>query len=168
MPKEPIDLVDEQDNVIGITDVETAHASRQLHRVVAVFVFDHNENLILQKRVENGRYDNSVGGHVGLSESYSNAAKREMQEELGLDIPITEIGKFLPEDARLGHWWTLYTGVAPMGWEFEPTKEVQTVESMTVPGIVALMDTTPEKFTHGFINVMKGYVTARIPPLRRD
>lgn len=37
---EKFDLVDEHDNVIGVTDKPTAHASRQLHRVVAVYVFN--------------------------------------------------------------------------------------------------------------------------------
>src|SRR3989344_4293112 len=126
---ELIDLIDEDDIVVGTTDVETAHARKQLHRVVGVFVFDEDENLYLQKGNKYGKYDLSVGGHVAQGESYDAAACREMRQELGLNILIDHIITFFPADARLGHRWALYRGTAPHGWKFSETKEVQSLES---------------------------------------
>ena len=159
MEKEIIDLVDADDNIIGVTDVDTSHRLRQFHRVVAVFVFDINGDLYLQR--QNGRYDNSVGGHVGVSESYKHAAQREIREELGLDIFLKEISIFLPARARLNHRWALYEGVTPIGWEFKGTDEVKNIEKLRMEDIIALINANSENFTHGFINTMKEYIRVK-------
>ena len=159
MEKEIIDLVDADDNIIGVTDVDTAHRLKQFHRVVAAFIFDIDGDLYLQK--ENGRYDNSVGGHVGVSESYKHAAHREMQEELGLDIPLKEISIFLPAKTRLNHRWALYEGVAPIRWEFKKTEEVKIIEKLHMDDIIFLMNSKRENFTYGFINTMKEYIRVK-------
>lgn len=164
MEKEMIDLVDVNDNIIGITDVDTAHRLKQFHRVVAVFIFDIDGDLYLQKENKYGRYDNSVGGHVGLSESYKNAAQREMQEELGLNITIKEISIFLPTRAHLNHRWALYEGVAPINWEFRETEEVKVIEKLRIEDVITLINKFPESFTYGFINTMKEYIRVKKLP----
>ncbi|MFZ2198926.1 MAG: NUDIX domain-containing protein, partial [Thermodesulfovibrionales bacterium] len=60
-----------------------------LHRVVHVLVFDKKGRLLLQRRSLNkdvapGKWDTSVGGHVNPGEDILEAAKREMNEELGI------------------------------------------------------------------------------------
>jgi isopentenyldiphosphate isomerase len=60
-----------------------------LHPVVHLHLFNSRGELFLQKRSETkdiqpGKWDTSVGGHVGLGESVEAALEREVREELGL------------------------------------------------------------------------------------
>jgi isopentenyldiphosphate isomerase len=43
----------------------------------------------LTKRVQPGRWDTSVGGHMVPGESYAEAAARELEEELGIRLEDT-------------------------------------------------------------------------------
>lgn len=155
---EQIDVVDENNNVVGTTDAETAHTQKLRHRIVGVFVFDVDGNLYLQTGNKYEKYDLSVGGHVKKGESYKDAARREMFEEVGLQVPIEHVSTFLPTDARLNHYWSIYTATAPQDWKFTETEEVQSLAKMNLTDIVAAMNSTPEKFTHGFINAMKEFM----------
>jgi isopentenyldiphosphate isomerase len=63
--------------------------SKLLHPVVHLHLFNGKGELLLQKRsktkdIEPGKWDTSVGGHVGLCESIEQALQREIYEEIGL------------------------------------------------------------------------------------
>ena len=60
-----------------------------LHPVVHLHIFNASGKLYLQKRsmkkdTQPGKWDTSVGGHIGLGESVAVALARETREELGL------------------------------------------------------------------------------------
>lgn len=93
---ELFDIVDEQDRVIGQAPRSRCHGDPSLiHRVAHVLVFNPAGDLLLQKRsmnkdIQPGRWDTSVGGHLDPGESYLEAARREMEEELGVKgVPLT-------------------------------------------------------------------------------
>ncbi len=91
MEEEIFDVVDFHDQVVGEAIRSDVHGNPALiHRVAHVLVFNGKGELYLQKRsltkdVQPGKWDTSVGGHLDKGESYSVAAKREMEEELGID-----------------------------------------------------------------------------------
>jgi len=93
---EVFDQVDEYDMVIGKAAREVFHGNPDMiHRVVHILVYDTSGELYLQKRsitkdVQPGKWDTSVGGHVAAGESYEDAARREMQEELGIEGAVIE------------------------------------------------------------------------------
>ena len=93
---ELFDIVDETDRVIGTATRDEVHGNPVLtHRVVHVLVFDGPGRLYLQKRalnkdVQPGKWDTSVGGHVDAGEDLLHAAIREMREELGIAGPTPE------------------------------------------------------------------------------
>jgi len=95
---ELIDVVDESDSdkVISQTEAGLAHLFRLRHRTSNAFVFSPKGDLVLQRRVHNKRfplYLTIFGGHVISGDSYKKAIKKEIQEELKLDGPLT--GDFL-------------------------------------------------------------------------
>ena len=101
---EILDLVDEQGRVVGQAPRRRCHGDPSLlHQAVHVFVFDHSGALFLQrrartKRIQPGRWDTSVGGHVDRGEHHLTAARREMAEELGLDdpeLPLTFLHQYI-------------------------------------------------------------------------
>src|ERR1035438_2290189 len=151
-----IDLIDENDNVIGVTDRTTAHATNQIHRVAAVYVFNSKGKLYVQvHKKSKGRLDHSVGGHVSEGEDYATAAVREAKEELGIDQPLTYLTTFYSVGGSYRHMFGLFECVANDDWEFVPNDEVEEVIPMELNTIAQMMNDNPEKFTTGFINSMK-------------
>lgn len=88
--EEMLEVVDASGAVKGIAKRSEVHGNpSMMHRVVHVLVFNDKGELLLQKRSMNkdvapGKWDTSVGGHVNPGEDIKEAAKREMQEELGI------------------------------------------------------------------------------------
>ena len=87
---EILEVVDAQGRVLGRATRGECHSDRSLlHRAVHVFVLDRQGRIFLQKRsmqkrIQPGRWDASVGGHVDPGETPKQAAVREMDEELGI------------------------------------------------------------------------------------
>jgi isopentenyldiphosphate isomerase len=90
-PDEWFPVVDENGNVTGKALRRVCHDGKSmlLHPVVHLHLFNSKGELFLQKRaitkdIEPGKWDTSVGGHVGLDESIDAALLREVSEELGV------------------------------------------------------------------------------------
>lgn len=85
---EIVDIVDENNKVIGQIAKGEAHQTGALHRCVVSQLIDSQGNWTLVKqasdRQDAGQYVSPVGGHVQAGESEDDALKREAFEELGL------------------------------------------------------------------------------------
>ena len=90
MQEEFLEIVDNEGRTTGYARRSEVHGNQSLlHKVVHVLVFNDEGRLLLQKRSQNkdvapGKWDTSVGGHISPSEDLIAAAKREMEEELGI------------------------------------------------------------------------------------
>lgn len=88
--EEHLEIVDYKGAVIGYAPRNRIHGNPFLmHRVVHVLVLNTKGEILLQKRsqrkdVAPGKWDTSVGGHVGIGEDLLSSSKREMHEELGI------------------------------------------------------------------------------------
>ncbi len=95
MNKEEIfEIVDEKDNVVGTALRSECHGNPKLiHRTSHVVVFNSEGEILLQKRnankdIQPGKWDTAVGGHLDIGEDYETGARREMNEELGIDKTV--------------------------------------------------------------------------------
>lgn len=85
-----MDIVNRKDKVIGkVSEIDSDHMEKKIRRAVAIFVFDKEGRLYLQKRSsKKPRYPLywccSAAGLVDSGETYEKAALRELEEELGL------------------------------------------------------------------------------------
>lgn len=93
---EYFEIVNEQGAIIGRAPRAACHSDPSLiHRTAHVLVFNSKGDLFLQKRsmrkdIQPGKWDTSVGGHLAVGETYEEAARREMAEELGIrDVAFT-------------------------------------------------------------------------------
>ena len=121
---EIFDIVDENDIVAGRASRAEVHGDpRLIHRVAHVLVFNSSGELFLQKRainkiVQPGKWDTSVGGHVDLGEEYLNAAVRETAEELGISVDADEF-EFLYKYLHRNDFESEYVSTYRLIWDGE-------------------------------------------------
>lgn len=90
MQEEIFPIVNQEGEVIGSATREECHAQTFiLHPVVHLHIFNSAGELYLQKRVitkkiQPGKWDTAVGGHVDYGEQIEEALLRETCEELGV------------------------------------------------------------------------------------
>lgn len=116
MADELLDLVDEEDNVIGTVWKSEAHGNPgMIHREIAVGVFNDLGEVLIQQRSMNktspGSWEISAAGHIGAGENPDIAVKREVKEELGLDIEPIYYSKEFDYDAyhqESKFYWVYY------------------------------------------------------------
>lgn len=164
--EELLDIVDRLDNVTGITTKKQAHNKGYIHRVVAIYVLSIDGKLYVQRVGKNKLYDHSVGGHVSRGETYEEAAKREVREELGLLQPLVSLGKIYSDEVdrhpNYRHIYAIYKCEARAGWKFVPNEEVKDIEALPIKQVVGLMKTRSSLFTTGFLRTMEYYLSDAI------
>ena len=92
-------LVDLFDRPVGTAKKYDAHTSALLHRAFSVFLID-GDRMLLQRRAKGkyhsgGMWANSCCSHPSIGEETEEAAHRRLEEELGMDCPLKEIGSFV-------------------------------------------------------------------------
>ncbi|MFG2891701.1 NUDIX hydrolase [Streptomyces sp. NPDC048248] len=112
---EILDVVDENDQVVGQAPRGEAYARRLRTRCAFVLARDAEDRIFVhrrtpQKLVFPSHYDMFVGGVVGTGESYDEAALREAEEELGVQgLPQPEhLFTFLYETPEHTWWSAVY------------------------------------------------------------
>ncbi len=86
---ELLDVIDENDRVIGQATRGECHQKGLLHCGVNIYLFNAKGLLLTQKRSKNrllnpGKWDRSVAGHVLSGTAWEDAARRELEEETGI------------------------------------------------------------------------------------
>lgn len=96
---ELIDILTPDGKPTGKTALKSeAHKNGWFHATVHVWLFTSDEKILLQKRaltkkVFPGMWDISVAGHVGTGEEILTSAKREVLEEIGLQLTEKDLIK---------------------------------------------------------------------------
>ena len=85
-----------------------AHKYGWFHATVHIWLFTSDEKILLQKRaltkkVFPGLWDISVAGHIGAGEEILVAAKREVFEEIGLNIEAKDLIKIGTRTHQVSH-----------------------------------------------------------------
>ncbi|MBI5069611.1 MAG: isopentenyl-diphosphate Delta-isomerase [Deltaproteobacteria bacterium] len=96
---ERVVLVDEADVARGSEEKLAAHRAGLLHRAFSIFVFDGAGRLLLQRRADGkyhsaGQWSNTCCGHPRPAEPLEAAARRRLQEEMGLACALRPLGTY--------------------------------------------------------------------------
>jgi isopentenyldiphosphate isomerase len=99
------DVVNQQDEVVGQATKDEIEHGGLICRVAFIMLANSRGELVLQQRSANKRayplyWSGATAGHLAAGETYSDAAKREMKEEIGAEADLEFVGTFFSEEDR--------------------------------------------------------------------
>jgi isopentenyl-diphosphate delta-isomerase len=100
MKEEKVILVNENNEQIGLMPKMEAHEKAVLHRAFSVFIFNDDNQLMLQQRALDkyhspGLWTNTCCSHQRDGETNIEAGKRRLQEEMGFVVDLEEVVSFI-------------------------------------------------------------------------
>lgn len=158
-------LVNEQDEVLGTMEKMEAHRRALLHRAVSVFLVNGKGEWLLQRRNiskyhSGGLWTNTCCTHPLPGESYEEAARRRLKEEIGIECgPLKYVFRFIYR-AELDHELTEHE----LDYIFITTsndlpcvnpEEVEEWEYVPFPSLKDSITATPEAYTVWFRHIYK-------------
>jgi isopentenyl-diphosphate delta-isomerase len=159
-------LVNEKDENIGVMEKLLAHQKGLLHRAVSVFIFNDKKELLIQQRVK-GKYHsellwaNTCCSHPFPGEETIDAAKRRLQEEMGIDCSLSFKKKFIYQitfDNELTEHEMDY--IFEGNYNFPPTpdkKEVANWKWISMHDLKSELKSHPEIFAFWFTGIIRLY-----------
>ena len=93
MKEEMLDIYDDAGQRIGVKPYAEVHRDGNWHRVVGLFVINSRKEILMQRRsrkksISPGLLTVSVGGHLRTGEDEYYCMKREMREEMGIELDV--------------------------------------------------------------------------------
>jgi isopentenyl-diphosphate Delta-isomerase len=97
--EEYVILVDPDDRAVGKMEKIQAHLEGVRHRAFSVFIFNTSGELLLQKRAMDkyhsaGLWTNTCCSHPRPGEHTADAARRRLQEEMGMSCDLEDVFSF--------------------------------------------------------------------------
>jgi len=106
---ELIDILTPEGKPTGKTALKSeAHKNGWFHATVHIWIYTKEKKVLLQKRaltkkVFPGLWDISVAGHIGAGEAILTSAKREVFEEIGLQLEEKDLIKIGTRIHQVSH-----------------------------------------------------------------
>lgn len=90
---EQVTLVDQNDHFLAYLDKIEAHQKGLMHRVISVFIFNHQHEILIQKRALTKCHTPAVWSKTasGYSRKYQDAkksAERRLMQEMGFSAIV--------------------------------------------------------------------------------
>jgi len=157
-PRSLIDRVDDLNRPIGTVLRGEAFAVKANFRTVHVLVFSQKGSLLLQQLAPDRKrnplkWGSSVAGYLYAGETYEQAAKRRLEEELGLFTKIEFIGVMPMYDEGIKKFVGVYTTISDHPQIAEPD-HIAEIEYRDVGAVVRDMTIHPERYTETLREVM--------------
>jgi len=149
---ERLDIYDEYMNYIGTEPRDIAHQNAMWHKTVHCWLYDNNGNIYFQIRADSGKLYTTASGHVLAGETVRDAFKREIREEIGIDMDVTQAIPleivFWRQDKPEKNWHDrafahVYANKLPlnfMGFHFQPDEVAGLVRINAFDCLDLLMD----------------------------
>lgn len=157
--QELLDIINRKDGVIGQDTKENKFKKGLISRNVAIFILDDDKKLLITKRSSQkesfpNRYDLAACGNVKAGESYEDAAKREVIEELSIECDLKFLNKvfneFKEDDKTIKYFTGIFLGY--FSGEVKLSDELVELKRLSVEEVEKLINENKDLFTPGFVN----------------
>lgn len=160
---ESLILVDSDDRVLGYQHKSAVHrGSGTLHRAFSIFLFDGPERVLLHQRSSlkplwPGYWTNSCCSHPRRGETYEQATRRRLREELGVSAELSRLYRFeyaaaFGDRGAERELCTVYAGSIDAGSQLSPNRrEMRACDWFDCSDVDALTTSEPERFTPWFL-----------------
>jgi isopentenyldiphosphate isomerase len=162
---ERIQIVDENDQVVGATTRQEAWEKGLYYRLVQIVLRDENGNFLLQKRSMQksfcpGRWTNAASGHVDEGETYETSAPRELAEEIGIETKLAFVGKVrvntVVDGKRINQFNGVFEGHVSRDVKFTlQPDEVSEIRWFTPEELKEKVVNNPDDFTPALTKIIK-------------
>jgi isopentenyldiphosphate isomerase len=159
---EYLDVVDEEDRVIGREEKSQKYVTPFISRNVTIFVKDSKGNFIITKRAPHktthaNLFDASTCGNVAAGESYEDAAKRELKEEIGVDSELILLKKKFTDMTHNGKPLQFFTTLFLAHHDGDVTlnKELTEYKKFSFEELEKITNNQPELFVPAFVEDFK-------------
>ncbi len=168
---EEVILVDASDRALGTAPKLDAHRSGDLHRAFSVLIDDGNGNLLLQKRHvdkyhSGGLWTNACCGHPRPGEDALTAARRRLQEEMGIACALSPLGTLVYRadvgDGLVEHELVHLFGGKHTGTVHPDAREAEAYAWRPLEEVLQEASSAPQRFTAWFrYYLAEGLMTSR-------
>lgn len=154
-------VVDNNDRIRGYLSRAEVHGNNLRHRAVHILIFNRAGDVYLQQRSRCKdrhplKWDSSAAGHVTAGEDYDETARRELKEELGVDVPLERIFKLIASSRTDYEFIWAYRGL--VSEELAPNKCEIERGDFFAPGVIdGWTSARPDDFASGFLECWKAY-----------
>ena len=154
-------VVDKMDRILRQAARSEVHGDNLRHRAVHILIFNERGELYLQQRSRcKDRHplvwDSSAAGHVMAGEGYDEAAKRELQEELGINVPLKKVLKLSASPQTGQEFIWLYRG--QLRGNIRPNRsEIESGAFLTPTILDGWVAARPENFAPGFLKCWRAF-----------
>jgi 16S rRNA (adenine1518-N6/adenine1519-N6)-dimethyltransferase len=154
-------VVDKNDRILRYARRSDVHGNNLRHRGVHILIFDQAGDVYLQQRSRWKdrhplEWDSSAAGHVAAGESYEETARRELEEELGINVPLEKLLKLPASAGTEQEFVWLYRGEI-RGNPIVNRSEIETGAFFSSAIIDGWIAARPENFAPGFMECWMAY-----------
>jgi 16S rRNA (adenine1518-N6/adenine1519-N6)-dimethyltransferase len=158
---ERLPVVDKNDRILRYARRSEVHGNNLRHRAVHILIFDQAGEVYLQQRSRWKdrhplRWDSSAAGHLATGESYEETARRELEEELGINVPLEKILELSASPGTEQEFVWLYRGQI-CGNPILNRREIETGAFFPPAIIDSWVAARPENFAPGFLECWRAY-----------
>ncbi|MDH4472608.1 MAG: isopentenyl-diphosphate Delta-isomerase [Fluviicola sp.] len=152
-------LVDSNDQPIGKMEKLEAHQRGLLHRAFSVFVFNHNNELLLQQRAiekyhSGGLWTNTCCSHPMPTQSLELAGSKRLLEEMGFTTELSRLFAFEYrvelDNQLIEHEYDHVLVGRYDGDVFPNPEEVMAIRWISMEDLLTELKQHPDRFTSWF------------------
>lgn len=152
-------LINERDTTVGEMDKMEAHQKGILHRAFSIFLFNSNNEMLIQQRASEkyhgaDLWTNACCSHPQLNEDVMESAQKRLVFEMGIRCEIKNAFSFLYKasvendliEHEFDHVFIGYTDTDPI----PNPQEVQSFKWLDMTVLSKDIHENPEKYTYWF------------------
>jgi isopentenyldiphosphate isomerase len=161
----PVDVVDERNKPIGTAQRREVLRKGHNFRTIHILVTDEHGDVLLQRLGTDRdrhrlRWGSSVAGYLHAGETYEAAAKRRLEEELGIRAPLEFVGITPMRDEHSTKFIGVFRATVPHNLpQIQDSRHIDSLRWVPLGELLDEIATKPEAFTPSLIHVINFLVS---------